>query len=42
MGKRLLKFRLLNPTKDYCELNLRYEEIATLKQIIEKNLTMTC
>nr|YP_009417044.1 MutS-like protein [Eugorgia mutabilis]AST14034.1 MutS-like protein [Eugorgia mutabilis] len=36
MGKRLLKFRLLNPITDYYELNLRYEEIATFKQLIDK------
>nr|YP_009417114.1 MutS-like protein [Leptogorgia sarmentosa]AST14118.1 MutS-like protein [Leptogorgia sarmentosa] len=36
MGKRLLKLRLLNPITDYYELNLRYEEIATFKQLIGK------
>lgn len=36
MGKRLLKFRLLNPVTDHYELNLRYEEIATFKQLIDK------
>nr|AAP92775.1 MutS-like protein [Leptogorgia virgulata]QGZ08250.1 MutS-like protein [Leptogorgia virgulata]QGZ08264.1 MutS-like protein [Leptogorgia virgulata]QGZ08278.1 MutS-like protein [Leptogorgia virgulata]QGZ08306.1 MutS-like protein [Leptogorgia virgulata] len=36
MGKRLLKFRLLNPITDYYELNLRYKEIATFKQLIDK------
>nr|YP_010322732.1 MutS-like protein [Arula petunia]UKP87350.1 MutS-like protein [Arula petunia] len=34
MGKRLLKFRLLNPITDDSELNLRYEEIATFKQLL--------
>nr|UKP87392.1 MutS-like protein [Bebryce sp. ANT54] len=38
MGKRLLKFRLLNPITDYYELNLRYEEIATFKQLIDKKV----
>nr|YP_010323138.1 MutS-like protein [Sinularia brassica]UKP88189.1 MutS-like protein [Sinularia brassica] len=38
MGKRLLKFRLLNPITDYFELNLRYEEIATFKQLINKKI----
>nr|YP_010323236.1 MutS-like protein [Trichogorgia capensis]UKP88343.1 MutS-like protein [Trichogorgia capensis] len=38
MGKRLLKFRLLNPITDYSELNLRYEEIATLKQLLDKQI----
>nr|UKP87938.1 MutS-like protein [Paracis sp. ANT76D] len=38
MGKRLLKFRLLNPITDYIELNLRYEEIATFKQLIDKKI----
>nr|YP_010322984.1 MutS-like protein [Isis hippuris]UKP87770.1 MutS-like protein [Isis hippuris] len=38
MGKRLLKFRLLNPITDYHELNLRYEEIATIKQLIDKKI----
>nr|YP_010322606.1 MutS-like protein [Acanthogorgia breviflora]UKP87168.1 MutS-like protein [Acanthogorgia breviflora] len=38
MGKRLLKFRLLNPITDYCELNLRYGEIATFKQLIDKKM----
>ncbi|YP_003331255.1 DNA mismatch repair protein (mitochondrion) [Dendronephthya gigantea] len=38
MGKRLLKFRLLNPITDYYELNLRYEEIATFKQLIDKKI----
>nr|YP_010289345.1 MutS-like protein [Discophyton rudyi]UKP87588.1 MutS-like protein [Discophyton rudyi] len=38
MGKRLLKFRLLNPITDYDELNLRYEEIATFKQLIDKKI----
>nr|YP_010323291.1 MutS-like protein [Aquaumbra klapferi]UKP88426.1 MutS-like protein [Aquaumbra klapferi] len=38
MGKRLLKFRLLNPITDYFELNLRYEEIATFKQLIDKKI----
>nr|QDP70645.1 MutS-like protein [Kophobelemnon sp. 1 RH-2019] len=39
MGKRLLKFRLLNPITDYSELNLRYEEVATLldKQIFDNS-----
>nr|UKP87851.1 MutS-like protein [Muricella sp. ANT77] len=34
MGKRLLKHRLLNPITDTSELNLRYKDIATLKQLI--------
>nr|ADJ53940.1 MutS-like protein [Iridogorgia sp. MOL601-4] len=38
MGKRLLKFRLLNPITDYSELNLRYEEIATFKQLLHKQI----
>lgn len=38
MGKRLLKFRLLNPITDYDELNLRYEEIGTLKQLMDKKI----
>nr|YP_010322942.1 MutS-like protein [Homophyton verrucosum]UKP87714.1 MutS-like protein [Homophyton verrucosum] len=38
MGKRLLKFRLLNPITDYSELNLRYEEIATFKQLLDKQI----
>nr|YP_007516958.1 MutS-like protein [Echinogorgia complexa]YP_010238663.1 MutS-like protein [Echinogorgia reticulata]ADY15450.1 MutS-like protein [Echinogorgia complexa]ATD11539.1 MutS-like protein [Echinogorgia reticulata] len=38
MGKRLLKFRLLNPITDCCELNLRYKEIATFKQLIDKKI----
>ena len=38
MGRRLLKFRLLNPITDYCELNLRYKEIATFKQLIDKKI----
>nr|YP_010289387.1 MutS-like protein [Plexaura kuna]UKP88036.1 MutS-like protein [Plexaura kuna] len=38
MGKRLLKFRLLNPITDYDELNLRYEEIVTFKQLIDKKI----
>nr|YP_010322718.1 MutS-like protein [Anthothela grandiflora]UKP87336.1 MutS-like protein [Anthothela grandiflora] len=38
MGKRLLKFRLLNPITDYSELNLRYEEIATFKQLLDKKI----
>nr|YP_010289457.1 MutS-like protein [Tubipora musica]UKP88357.1 MutS-like protein [Tubipora musica] len=38
MGKRLLKFRLLNPITDYFELNLRYEEIATFKQLLNKRV----
>nr|YP_009737730.1 DNA mismatch repair protein MutS [Plumarella spinosa]YP_009738159.1 MutS-like protein [Plumarella adhaerans]QHW07020.1 DNA mismatch repair protein MutS [Plumarella spinosa]QIB71465.1 MutS-like protein [Plumarella adhaerans] len=38
MGKRLLKFRLLSPITDYSELNLRYEEIATLKQLLDKQI----
>nr|YP_010323026.1 MutS-like protein [Melithaea erythraea]UKP87840.1 MutS-like protein [Melithaea erythraea] len=36
MGKRLLKFRLLNPITDCSELNLRYEEIAMFKQLLDK------
>nr|YP_010323250.1 MutS-like protein [Virgularia schultzei]UKP88385.1 MutS-like protein [Virgularia schultzei] len=39
MGKRLLKFRLLNPITDYSELNLRYEEVATFKQILDKKIS---
>nr|YP_010289317.1 MutS-like protein [Alcyonium digitatum]UKP87238.1 MutS-like protein [Alcyonium digitatum] len=38
MGKRLLKFRLLNPITDHSELNLRYEEIATFKQLYNKKI----
>nr|YP_010322802.1 MutS-like protein [Ceeceenus quadrus]UKP87462.1 MutS-like protein [Ceeceenus quadrus] len=38
MGKRLLKFRLLNPITDCFDLNLRYEEIATFKQLIDKKI----
>ena len=38
MGKRLLKLRLLSPITDYYELNLRYEEIATFKQLINKKI----
>nr|AFM97563.1 MutS-like protein [Ellisella sp. DFH11-8B] len=38
MGKRLLKFRLLNPITNYSELNLRYEEIATFKQLLDKQI----
>nr|YP_006883683.1 MutS-like protein [Paraminabea aldersladei]AFR60149.1 MutS-like protein [Paraminabea aldersladei]UKP87966.1 MutS-like protein [Paraminabea aldersladei] len=38
MGKRLLKFRLLNPITDYSELNLRYEEIATFRQLLDKQV----
>nr|UKP88008.1 MutS-like protein [Paratelesto sp. ANT50] len=38
MGKRLLKFRLLSPITDYFELNLRYEEIATFKQLLDKRV----
>nr|YP_010322816.1 MutS-like protein [Chrysogorgia tricaulis]AFM97559.1 MutS-like protein [Chrysogorgia tricaulis]AFM97571.1 MutS-like protein [Chrysogorgia tricaulis]UKP87490.1 MutS-like protein [Chrysogorgia tricaulis] len=38
MGKRLLKFSLLNPITDYSELNLRYEEIATFKQLLDKQI----
>nr|YP_010322956.1 MutS-like protein [Ideogorgia capensis]UKP87728.1 MutS-like protein [Ideogorgia capensis] len=38
MGKRLLKFRLLNPITDYSELNLRYEEITTFKQLLDKQI----
>nr|YP_010322704.1 MutS-like protein [Anthelia glauca]UKP87294.1 MutS-like protein [Anthelia glauca] len=38
MGKRLLKFRLLNPITDYSELNFRYEDIATFKQLISKKI----
>nr|YP_010322592.1 MutS-like protein [Acanthoaxis wirtzi]UKP87154.1 MutS-like protein [Acanthoaxis wirtzi] len=36
MGKRLLKYRFLNPITDYSELNLRYEEIATFKRLLDK------
>nr|QSX43542.1 DNA mismatch repair protein MutS [Trachythela sp. YZ-2021] len=38
MGRRLLKVRLLNPITDYFELNLRYKEIATFKQLIDKKI----
>nr|QDP70793.1 MutS-like protein [Umbellula sp. 3 RH-2019] len=38
MGKRLLKLRLLNPITDYSELNLRYEEVATFKQLLDKQI----
>lgn len=38
MGKRLLKFRLLNPITDYSELNFRYEDIATFKQLISEKI----
>nr|AIX11499.1 putative mismatch repair protein [Anthomastus sp. USNM 1081145] len=38
MGKRLLKFRLLNPITDYSELNLRYKEIATFRQLLDKQI----
>nr|YP_010690088.1 MutS-like protein [Eleutherobia rubra]WBU12853.1 MutS-like protein [Eleutherobia rubra] len=38
MGKRLLKFRLLNPITDHSELNLRYKEIATFKQLLDKKI----
>nr|YP_010322634.1 MutS-like protein [Acrossota amboinensis]UKP87196.1 MutS-like protein [Acrossota amboinensis] len=38
IGKRLLKFRLLNPITDYSELNLRYEEIAIFKQLLDKKI----
>nr|YP_010322788.1 MutS-like protein [Candidella imbricata]UKP87434.1 MutS-like protein [Candidella imbricata] len=38
MGKRLLKFRLLSPITDYSELNLRYEEIAIFKQLLDKQI----
>nr|YP_010322676.1 MutS-like protein [Alertigorgia orientalis]UKP87266.1 MutS-like protein [Alertigorgia orientalis] len=38
MGKRLLKFRLLNPITDCSELNLRYGEIATFKQLLDKKI----
>nr|YP_010322648.1 MutS-like protein [Actinoptilum molle]UKP87210.1 MutS-like protein [Actinoptilum molle] len=38
MGKRLLKSRLLNPITDYSELNLRYEEVATFKQLLDKQI----
>nr|YP_010323068.1 MutS-like protein [Paralemnalia thyrsoides]UKP87952.1 MutS-like protein [Paralemnalia thyrsoides] len=38
MGKRLLKFRFLNPITDYSELNLRYEDIATFKELISKKI----
>nr|YP_010322746.1 MutS-like protein [Azoriella bayeri]UKP87378.1 MutS-like protein [Azoriella bayeri] len=38
MGKRLLKFRLLNPITDCSELNLRYKEIATFKQLLDKKI----
>nr|YP_010289331.1 MutS-like protein [Coelogorgia palmosa]UKP87532.1 MutS-like protein [Coelogorgia palmosa] len=38
MGKRQLKFRLLNPITDYSELNFRYEDIATFKQLINKKI----
>nr|QDP70785.1 MutS-like protein [Umbellula sp. 2 RH-2019] len=38
MGKRLLKLRLLNPITDDSELNLRYEEVATFKQLLDKQI----
>jgi DNA mismatch repair protein MutS len=38
MGKRLLKYRLLNPITDCPELNLRYEEVATFKQLLDKQI----
>nr|YP_010323082.1 MutS-like protein [Parasphaerasclera valdiviae]UKP87994.1 MutS-like protein [Parasphaerasclera valdiviae] len=38
MGKRLLKFRLLNPITDCSELNFRYEEIATFRQLLDKQI----
>nr|YP_009860926.1 DNA mismatch repair protein MutS [Carijoa riisei]QKI31859.1 DNA mismatch repair protein MutS [Carijoa riisei] len=38
MGRRLLRFRLLNPITDYSELNLRYEEIATFKQLLDNKI----
>nr|UKP88371.1 MutS-like protein [Veretillum cf. cynomorium ANT74] len=38
MGKRLLKFRLLNPITDYPELNLRYKEVATFKQLLDQQI----
>nr|YP_004376731.1 putative mismatch repair protein [Pleurocorallium konojoi]YP_008802638.1 putative mismatch repair protein [Pleurocorallium elatius]BAK18833.1 putative mismatch repair protein [Pleurocorallium konojoi]BAO03871.1 putative mismatch repair protein [Pleurocorallium elatius]BAO03885.1 putative mismatch repair protein [Pleurocorallium elatius] len=38
MGKRLLKFRLLNPITENSELNLRYEEIATFRQLLDKQI----
>nr|QDP70589.1 MutS-like protein [Anthoptilum sp. 1 RH-2019] len=38
MGKRLLKLRLLSPITDYSELNLRYEEVATFKQLLDKQI----
>nr|YP_008999689.1 DNA mismatch repair protein [Calicogorgia granulosa]ACZ34429.1 DNA mismatch repair protein [Calicogorgia granulosa] len=38
MGKRLLKFRLLNPITDYKKLDNRYEEIASFKQLFDKDL----
>nr|AHG24709.1 msh1 [Paragorgia coralloides]AHG24723.1 msh1 [Paragorgia coralloides] len=38
MGKRLLKFRLLNPITDCPELNLRYKEIATFRQLLDKQI----
>nr|YP_010323194.1 MutS-like protein [Sinularia wanannensis]UKP88273.1 MutS-like protein [Sinularia wanannensis] len=38
MGKRLFKFRLLNPITDYSELNLRYKEIAIFKQLLVKKI----
>nr|YP_006576472.1 mutS [Renilla muelleri]AFO73240.1 mutS [Renilla muelleri]UKP88133.1 MutS-like protein [Renilla muelleri] len=38
MGKRLLKYRLLNPITDCSELNLRYKEVATFKQLLDKQI----
>nr|YP_009679792.1 MutS-like protein [Ptilella grandis]QDP70715.1 MutS-like protein [Ptilella grandis] len=38
MGKRRLKSRLLNPITDYSELNLRYEEVATFKQLLDTQI----
>nr|YP_010322858.1 MutS-like protein [Cornularia pabloi]UKP87546.1 MutS-like protein [Cornularia pabloi] len=40
MGKRLLKFRLLNPITDYSELNLRYKEIATFKHLLNRQVLL--
>nr|O63852.1 RecName: Full=Mitochondrial DNA mismatch repair protein mutS homolog [Sarcophyton glaucum]AAC16386.1 MSH [Sarcophyton glaucum] len=38
MGKRLLKFRLLNPITDYSELNLRYKDISIFKRLLNQKI----
>nr|YP_010323277.1 MutS-like protein [Leptophyton benayahui]UKP88412.1 MutS-like protein [Leptophyton benayahui] len=38
MGRRLLKLRLLNPITDLTELNTRYEDVATLIQLINNDI----